>query len=170
MFLCISSLKFSALWKFSKPLHLKLLFWNSHSFKTYYCYCASKFSSREFSLEQVGRVSFTVLYNSKDLVLLVPCHRHSTPLLEKLHWLPISERIRYKVAYMCFSAISGSGPAYLSELLHVCTPSCTLRSSSDTRMLKIQHKRKTLWQALWQGFHTSSCFGPNFWNSLPQRP
>ena len=39
---------------------------------------------------------------------------------------------------MCFSAISGSGPAYLSELLHVYTPSRTLRSSSDTRMPEIQ--------------------------------
>ena len=61
------------------------------------------------------------------------CHHHSTPLLEKLHWLPISERIKYKVACTCFSAINGSGPAYLSELLHVYTPSRTLRSSSDTR-------------------------------------
>ena len=34
-------------------------------------------------------------------------------LLEKLHWLPISERIKYKVACMCFSAINGSGSAYL---------------------------------------------------------
>ena len=72
------------------------------------------------------------------LVLLAPRHHHSTPLLEKLHWLPISECIKYKVAWMCFSAINGSGPAYLSELLHVYTPSCTLRSSSDTRTLEIQ--------------------------------
>ena len=56
------------------------------------------------------------------LVLLAPRHHHSTPLLEKLHWLPISERIKYKVACMCFSAINGSGPAYLSELLHVYSP------------------------------------------------
>ena len=46
-----------------------------------------------------------------------PRHQHSTPLLEKLHWLPISECIKYKVACMCFNAINGSGPAYLSELL-----------------------------------------------------
>ena len=72
------------------------------------------------------------------LVLLSPVHHHSTPLLEKLHWLPISEHIKYKVTYMCCSAISGCGPAYLSELLHVYTPSRTVRSSSDTRMLKIQ--------------------------------
>ena len=47
------------------------------------------------------------------LVLLAPRHHYSTPLLEKLHWLPISERIKYKVACMCFSVISGSGPACL---------------------------------------------------------
>ena len=97
------------------------------------------------------------------LVLLAPRHHHATPLLEKLHWLPISERIKYKVACMCFSTINGSGPAYLSELLHVYTPSRTLRSSSDTRMLEIQqYKRKT------HGFRTFSCFGPHIWNSLPQ--
>ena len=97
------------------------------------------------------------------LVLLEPRHHHSTPLLEKLHWLPISERVKYKVACMCFSAINGSGSAYLSELLHVYTPSRTLRSSSDTRMLEIQqYKRKT------HGFRNSSCFGPHIWNSLPQ--
>ena len=88
------------------------------------------------------------------LVLLAPRQHHSTPLLENLHWLPISERIKYKVACMCFSAINGSGPAYLSELLHVYTPSRTLRSSSNTRMLEIQqYKRKT------HGFRTFSCFG-----------
>ena len=92
-----------------------------------------------------------------------PRHHHSTTLLEKPYWLPISERIKYKVACMCFSTISGSGPAYLSELLHVYTPSRTLRSSSDTRMLEIQqYKRKT------HGFRTFSCFGPHIWNSLPQ--
>ena len=99
------------------------------------------------------------------LVLLAPRHHHSKPLLEKLHWLPISQRIKYKVACMCFSAISGSGPAYLSELLHVYTPSRILRSSSDTRMLEIQqYKRKT------HGFRTFSCFGPHIWNYVELLP
>ena len=94
-----------------------------------------------------------ILNFAARLVLLTPHHHHSTSLLEKLHWLPILERIKYKVACMCFSAINGSGPAYLSELLHIYTPSRTLRSSSDTRMLEIQqYKRKT------HGFRTFSCF------------
>ena len=37
------------------------------------------------------------------LVLLAPRHHHSTPLLEKLLWLPISVRIKYKVA--CVSVL-----------------------------------------------------------------
>ena len=60
------------------------------------------------------------------LILLAPHHQHSTPLLEKVHWLPISECVKYKVACMCFNARNGSGPAYLSELLYVYTPSRTL--------------------------------------------
>ena len=92
------------------------------------------------------------------LVLLAPRHYRHYLYWKKLHWRSISERMSlvYKVACMCFSAINGSGPAYLSELLHVYTPSRALRSSYDTRMLKIQqHKRKT------HGFRTFSCFGPH---------
>ena len=44
-------------------------------------------------------------------------------------------RIKYKAACMCFNAITGSRPSYLSDLLHLYTPSRTLRSSSDTRLL-----------------------------------
>ena len=89
-------------------------------------------------------------------------HHHSTPLMEKLHWFPIWERIKYKVACMCFGAMNGASPAYLSQLLHIYTPSRTLRSS-HTRMLKIQqYKRKR------HGFRAFSCFGPHIWNSLPQ--
>ena len=84
---------------------------------------------------------------------------------KKLHWLPILECIKYKIACMCFSAISGSGPAYISELLHDYTPSRTLRSSSDTRMLEIQqYKRKT------HGFRTFSYFGLNIWKFTRTRP
>ena len=86
----------------------------------------------------------------------------------KQHWtwaeraFPFQNVLRIK-SLVCFSAIRGSGPAYLSELLHVYTPSRTLRSSSDTRMLEIQkYKRKT------DGFSIFSCFGPHIWNSFSQ--
>ena len=89
------------------------------------------------------------------LILRAPRHQNCTPLLQ--------QRIKYKTVCMCYNAITGSGPSYLSELLHLCSPSRSLRSSSDTRMLKIQHfNRKT------RGFHTFSHFGPHIWNNLPR--
>ena len=97
------------------------------------------------------------------LILRAPRHQNCTPLLQQLHWLPISERIQYKTACMCYNAITGSAPSYLSELLHLYSPSRSLRSSSDTRILKIQRfNRKT------HGFRTFSHFGPHIWNNLPQ--
>ena len=64
-----------------------------------------------------------ILNFAATLVLLAPRHQHSTPLLEKQHWLPISERIKYKVACMCFSAINSSGPASGHYVL-LLTPAC----------------------------------------------
>ena len=100
-----------------------------------------------------------------SLILRVPCHKNCTPLLQELHWLPISEQIKYKTACMCYNAITGSAPSYFSELLHLYSPSRSLCSSSDTRMLKIQRfNHKT------HGFRTFSHFGPHIWNNLPQEP
>ena len=48
------------------------------------------------------------------LILKAPRHRNCTPLLQQLHWLPISERIIYKTACMCYNAITGSAPSYPS--------------------------------------------------------
>ena len=90
------------------------------------------------------------------LILRAPCHQNCTPLLQQLRWLPISERIKYKTACMCYNAITGSAPSYLSELLHLYSPSRSLRSLSDTRVLKIQcFNRKT------HGIRTFSHFGPH---------
>ena len=97
------------------------------------------------------------------LILRAPRHQNCTPLLQQLHWLPISERIKYKTACMCYNAITGSTPSYLSELLHLYISSRSLRFSSDTHMLKLQHfNRKTC------GFCTFSHFSRHMWNNLPQ--
>ena len=55
------------------------------------------------------------------LILMAPRHHHSAPLLKKLHWLPVSERVKYKVACMCFHAMNGSGlylPLWTLTYLH----------------------------------------------------
>ena len=36
------------------------------------------------------------------LIHRAPCHQKCTPLLQQLHWLPSSERIKYKTACTCY--------------------------------------------------------------------
>ena len=87
---------------------------------------------------------------------------HITPLLKKLHWLPIKQRIKYKLCTLCFNFFSGSSPAYISDLLHVYTPKRTLRSSSDNRILLVPNMHSVSF-----GQRSFSFAAPSFWNSLP---
>ena len=57
---------------------------------------------------------------------------HTDTLLKNLHWLPIPERIKFKIASLTFKAINFRKPSYLSELLTSYQPSRTLRSSGVT--------------------------------------
>ena len=62
---------------------------------------------------------------SARLIFKVPKSAHISPFLYDLHWLPISSRIQYKIALICFHIVSGTAPPYLSELLHLYSPSGT---------------------------------------------
>ena len=87
---------------------------------------------------------------------------HTTPILAQLHWLPVLARIWYKIAWLCFSYINFSATAYLSDIFHLYSLARPLRSSADTRLLKLplyEHKTK--------GDRAFSDFGPSVWNSLP---
>lgn len=86
----------------------------------------------------------------------------ATPLLRTLHWLPISERIKYKVACICYNIITETAPSYLTELLPKYSNLSKLRSASDTRMFQDGHyQRKT------HGYRSLQYYGPHFWKTLP---
>ena len=36
------------------------------------------------------------------------------PILDSLHWLPVSAKIQYNIFSLCYSSLSDSGPEYLS--------------------------------------------------------
>ena len=104
------------------------------------------------------------LYHRKFKTLLPPLSTSPGKKTTKnCTGIPFHNVLKNKVPCMSFSAINVSGPAYLSELLHVYTPSRRPRSSSDTRMLKTQqYKRKT------HGFRIFSCYRRLIWKiSLP---
>ena len=48
---------------------------------------------------------------------------HTNMLIRNLHWLPISERIKYKIAMLTFKALHFAKPSYLTELLLLYEPS-----------------------------------------------
>ena len=42
---------------------------------------------------------------------------HTSPILQQLHWLPVSERIVFKILFLVFKVRMGEAPGYLSDLL-----------------------------------------------------
>lgn len=86
---------------------------------------------------------------------------HITPVLCKLHWLPVRYRIIFKVLLLVYKGLNGLAPAYISELLHYRTSSRSLRSSSQ-RLLSIPRTSLKTY-----GDRAFSAAGPRLWNDLP---
>ena len=42
---------------------------------------------------------------------------HITPLLIELHWLPVEQRIIFKILLFMYKIVNGLAPMYLSQLL-----------------------------------------------------
>ena len=70
-------------------------------------------------------------------------NNHVTPLLIQLHWLPIEQRITFKIAFITFKALHGSAPDYITELIKPYTPSRSLRSSNKLLLFKPRFNLKT---------------------------
>ena len=82
--------------------------------------------------------------------------------LKNLHWLPIVQRIHFKVMITVFKAMHNTAPAYLQELIVPYVPSRGLRSQ-EHNLLCVPFTRSTL-----AGSRAFSIAGPTLWNALPQ--
>ena len=83
---------------------------------------------------------------------------HSADLLRDLHWLPVPNRVTFKVATLCYRSCKYVQPAYLP--LAPYTPSCNLRSSNSDRLNEPLAR-------LAVGERRFSHYAPRVWNSLP---
>ena len=86
------------------------------------------------------------------------------PILYELHWLPVRERIEYKVALICFKCLRDEAPIYLKEFLTVYSPSRTLRSSSDKSKLVLKNSPNYVFY----GGRSFPAIAPKVWNDLPK--
>ena len=78
------------------------------------------------------------------LVTLTSQRESITPILKKLHWLPVQYRIQYKIATIVHKCVYGNAPVYLKDLLESYTPSRTLRSSSEYYLVTSSVNQKSL--------------------------
>ena len=85
----------------------------------------------------------------------------SSSLLKELHWLPVSQRIVFKIAVLTFKTFRLGEPSYLSSLLRPYIPRRSLRSS-DANLLIIPDIRSEV------GRRSFSFSAPTIWNSLPK--
>ena len=76
------------------------------------------------------------------IVTLSPKCTHITPILQSLHWLPIKDRIVFKILLLIFHCVQGSAPQYNISLVHPYIPARKLRSSTS-RALIIPKSTKT---------------------------
>jgi len=87
---------------------------------------------------------------------------HISPVLRQLRWLPVRQRVVFKIATLVHRSLSGLAPGYLAD-------DCQLVTAARARLLRSADTRKlTVHQ-------TSSCFedrtfaaaATRVWNSLP---
>ena len=82
-----------------------------------------------FSVEHPPRTSGSCSGSSMLLARVVSGTRrsdHITPVLARLHWLPVAARITFKIALLTFKAITTKKPEYLAEMLDFQAPPKTL--------------------------------------------
>ena len=94
------------------------------------------------------------------IITRTPRHQHITPILKSLHWLPIHQRVKFKVILLVFKARRGLAPNYIQELLHVQKATRSLRSTSKD-LLEVPRTRTLL------GDRAFAVAGPRLWNALP---
>ena len=120
-------------------------------------------SSLLFGLNDCLLFRLQLIQNSAmRLVTLSRKFDHITPILADFHWLPVSERIKFKIVLTTFKILNEQAPAYLAELVSLYQPSRVLRSSDNKLTLNIIRTRTSY------GSRAFSSAAPLLWNGLPE--
>ena len=88
---------------------------------------------------------------------------HVTPLLRDRHWLPVEQRIQFKIAVTVYKCMRGLTADYLSDVTRPSTASTTSRRlrSADHQALYVPRSKSRM------GDRSFAVAGPSLWNCLP---
>ena len=89
----------------------------------------------------------------------------ATSCLRDLHWLPVKQRIHYKILTLTYKSYHGIGPGYLQQMIVKHQATCQgLRSAQHQDLLVIPNtKSKTF------GDRSFAVAAPLLWNTLPSK-
>ncbi len=68
-------------------------------------------------LEILFNKLWNVQKSTARLITMAGKYQHISPTMKKLHWLPIRQRIEYKVLLLTHKDLNNLAPVYLSDLL-----------------------------------------------------
>jgi len=105
----------------------------------------------------------SVLNSSIRLVTGARKYDHVTSLLRDHHWLPIAERVEFKLCTLVFRCLQGTAPSYLADHVRL-TSSIGRRNglrSADMLTLDVPRTRLSF------GDRAFVVAGPRAWNKLP---
>jgi len=87
---------------------------------------------------------------------------HITPVLQKLHWLSVRQRVEFKLACLVHQSLAEQTPSYLASDIQLTTNTGRpqLRSASE-RICVVPRTRTSF------GDRSFSAAGPCVWNALP---
>lgn len=104
-----------------------------------------------------------VIHAAARLVFDLKPRDHVTAALKALHWLPIKQRIQFKLCLLVHLAINGRAPTYIRDLITT-TASMSGRASNRSASNNDIVKQST---RLKLGERAFSVAGPRAWNQLP---
>jgi hypothetical protein len=104
-------------------------------------------------LQRIQNMAARVVTRSKK-------HDHITPVMFSLHWLPVRQRIVYKVLLLTFKALNNLAPTYITDLIKTYHPPRLLRSASKHLLQEVSAKTVTYGRSF-------SVTAPRLWNQLP---
>ena len=104
-----------------------------------------------------------VMHAAARLVCDLKPRDHVTSSLRALHWLPVKQRIEFKLCLLVHLAVNGRAPSYLQDLI---TPSASVPGRASLRSAS-NHDLVVQSSHLKLGDRTFSVAGPRAWNRLP---